>query len=209
MEQPPLFDLPPSPSAPQLVEALLFIAGEPLTVAQLAQALELPADAVEAALEHLAAACAGRGVRVQRHGDQVQLVSAPEASAAIERFLGVQPQARLSPAALEALAIVAYRQPITRAQVDALRGVDSSGVIRALLSRDLIAETGRLETVGRPILYATTDEFLRQFGLSRLADLPPLDLPEPVARPSAESSTPALAAQPLAEAAAGPEARAM
>jgi segregation and condensation protein B len=96
----------------------------------------------------------------------------------IERFLGIQPQPKLSPAALEALAIVAYRQPVTRAQVDALRGVDSSGVIRALLGRDLIAEAGRLDTVGRPILYATTAEFLRQFGLSSLAELPPLDLPE-------------------------------
>src|SRR5581483_5022177 len=107
----------------------------------------------------LSADCQTRGVRVQRQGDLVQFVTAPEAAAAIERFLGVQPQPRLSPAALEALAIIAYRQPITRAQVDALRGVDSSGVIRALLGRDLIAEAGRLETVGRPILYATTSEF--------------------------------------------------
>lgn len=182
MEQPPLFDLPAPRvlSAVQLLESLLFIAGEALTVAQLAQALELPADAVEAAIETLAAACAERGVRVQRHGDQVQLVSAPEASAVIERFLGVQPQAKLSAAALETLAIIAYRQPITRAQVDALRGVDSSGVIRALLGRALVTEAGRLETVGRPIVYSTTDEFLRQFGLTRLDDLPPIELPEVV-----------------------------
>lgn len=204
MEQPPLFDLPavPAPSASQLIEALLFIAGEPLMVAQLAQALELPADAIETAIERLSADCAGRGIRVQRHGDQVQLVSAPEAAAAVERFLGVQPQARLSPAALEALAIVAYRQPITRAQVDALRGVDSSGVIRALLSRDLIVETGRLETVGRPIVYATTDEFLRQFGLSQLADLPPLELPELSARP-ANDSAPAITSDPATAAVPG------
>jgi segregation and condensation protein B len=179
MEQPPLFELPtpPAPSAAQLIESLLFVAGEPLTVAQLAQALELPADAIEAALERLGAECQTRGVRVQRQGDSIQLVSAPEAASVIERYLGIQPQPKLSPAALEALAIVAYRQPITRAQVDALRGVDSSGVIRALLGRELIAEVGRLETVGRPILYATTGEFLRQFGLSSLAELPPLDLP--------------------------------
>jgi len=180
MEQIPLLDIPPTPmpTTVLVVESLLFIAGEPVTVAQLAQALELPADAVEAALERLAADCAGRGVRVQRQGDSIQLTSAPEAAAAIERFLGVQPQARLSPAALEALAIIAYRQPITRAHVDAVRGVDSSGVIRVLLGRDLIAEAGRLETVGRPILYATTAEFLRQFGLASLTELPPLDLPE-------------------------------
>jgi segregation and condensation protein B len=180
MEQPALFEMPipPKPATVQLVESLLFVAGEPITVAQLAQVLELPADAIEAVLEQLVADCGTRGVRVQRHGDSVQLVSAPEASAVIERFLGVQPQTRLSSAALEALAIIAYRQPITRAQVEALRGVDSSGVLRALLSRDLVVETGRLETAGRPILYATTDEFLRQFGLSSLAELPPIDLPE-------------------------------
>ena len=187
MEQPALFDLPtpPAPSTAQLIESLLFIAGEPVTVAQLAQAIELPADAIEAGIEQLAAACRQRGVRVQRHGDNIQLVSAPEAAAAVERFLGVQPQTKLSAAALEALAIIAYRQPITRAQVDALRGVDSSGVIRALLGRDLVAEAGRLETVGRPILYATTDEFLRQFGLANLAELPPIDLPAlPAAAPA-------------------------
>lgn len=189
MQQPPLFDIPalPKPSTVQLVESLLFVAGEAVTVAQLAQALELPADTVESALERLAADLAGRGVRLQRHGDAVQLVSAPESAATIERFLGVPPAARLSSAALEALAIVAYRQPITRAQVDGLRGVDSSGVIRALLGRDLIAEAGRLETVGRPILYATTDEFLRQFGLASLAELPPLELPELSRQPAAET----------------------
>jgi segregation and condensation protein B len=161
----------------QLVESLLFIAGEPVTITQLAHALELAPDAVEAALEQLAAACRERGVRVQRSGEHVRLVSAPEAAAAIERFLGVSEQPRLSAAALEVLAIIAYRQPITRAQVEAIRGVDSSSVIRALLARDLIAEAGRLETVGRPILYTTTGEFLQQFGLGSLAELPPLELP--------------------------------
>ncbi len=165
------------PSLVQLVESLLFVAGEPVSVAQLARALEAPGDAVEAALEQLTADCRARGLRVQRHGDQVQLVSAPEAARAVGRFLGVQASGRLSSAALEVLAIIAYRQPLTRAQVDAIRGVDSSGTIRALLARDLVAEAGRLETVGRPILYTTTPAFLQQFGLTNLADLPPLDLP--------------------------------
>jgi len=180
MEQTSLIDIPPTPAPTtvQLVESLLFIAGEPVTITQLAHALELAPDAVEAALDQLAAACRARGVRVQRSGDSVQLVSAPEAAAAVERFLDVGAPPRPSTAALEALAIIAYRQPITRAQIEAIRGVDSSGVIRALLARDLIAEVGRLETVGRPILYATTDEFLRQFGLGSLAELPPLELPE-------------------------------
>jgi segregation and condensation protein B len=179
MEQTALIDIPPTPTPTtmQLVESLLFIAGEPVTITQLVHALELAPDAVEAALEQLTAACHTRGVRVQRFGDSVQLVSAPEAAAVVERFLGVGPQPRPSTAALETLAIIAYRQPITRAQIEAIRGVDSSGVVRALLARDLIGETGRLETVGRPILYATTPEFLRQFGLSSLAELPLLDLP--------------------------------
>lgn len=166
----------PPPTARQLIESLLFVAGEPVTVAQLARATTLPLDTVELALAELTAACYERGGRVQREGERVQLVSAPEAAPVIARFLGVEASSRLSPAALEVLAITAYRQPLTRAQIEAIRGVDSSGVIRALLARDLIAEAGRVETVGRPILYTTTTNFLRQFGLTKLADLPPVDL---------------------------------
>ena len=166
----------PPPTARQLIESLLFVAGEPVTVAQLARATTLPLDTVELALAELTAACYERGVRVQREGERVQLVSAPEAAPVIARFLGVEASSRLSPAALEVLAITAYRQPLTRAQIEAIRGVDSSGVIPALLARDLIAEAGRVETVGRPILYTTTTNFLRQFGLTKLADLPPVDL---------------------------------
>ena len=166
----------PPPTARQLIESLLFVAGEPVTVAQLARATTLQLDTVELALAELTAACYERGVRVQREGERVQLVSAPAAAPVIARFLGVEASSRLSPAALEVLAITAYRQPLTRAQIEAIRGVDSSGVIRALLARDLIAEAGRVETVGRPILYTTTTNFLRQFGLTKLADLPPVDL---------------------------------
>ncbi|MGQ9927237.1 MAG: SMC-Scp complex subunit ScpB [Chloroflexaceae bacterium] len=171
--------LPPTvtPGLVQLVESLLFVAGEPVTVARLARTLEAPADAVEAALEQLARQCRERGVRVQRHGELAQLVSAPEAARVVRRFLGVQASGRLSSAALETLAIIAYRQPVTRAQIEAIRGVDSSGALRALLARDLICEAGRLESLGRPILYATTPAFLQQFGLTSLADLPPIDLP--------------------------------
>lgn len=174
----PHFPAPLSdPTTRQLIESLLFVAGEPVTVTQLARILDVPADAVETALTELSAECHSRGIRVQRHGDSVQLVSAPEAAQAVARFLGLQANTRLSPAALEVLAIIAYRQPLTRAQIDAIRGVDSSGVIRVLLARNLIADVGRLETVGRPILYATTAEFLQQFGLTSLEHLPPLDFP--------------------------------
>lgn len=181
--QPPLIG-PPAPRLTVLVESLLFVASEPLTVAQLARALDAPADAVEQALDALDQDAPNRGIRLQRIGDRLQLVSAPEAAPMIERLLGVQASTRLSNAALETLAIIAYRQPITRAQVEAIRGVDSGGVVRALLGRDLIAEAGRLETVGRPILYATTEHFLHQFGITALDQLPPIDLPDvPVAPP--------------------------
>jgi segregation and condensation protein B len=193
--QPTLPQMPPplAPTATQLVESLLFVAGEPVPVGQLARALELPVDTIEAALGELGRLYQHRGIRIQRHGDQVQLVSAPESAPAVARFLGVQASGRLSPAALEVLAIIAYRQPITRAQVDAIRGVDSSGTIRALLTRDLIGESGRLETVGRPILYSTTPNFLQTFGLTSLAELPPLALPlpeAPTSDPAAPEETP-------------------
>jgi segregation and condensation protein B len=176
--QPPLLEVatPVAPSLVQLIESLLFVAAEPVPLSELARALEAAPAAVDEAVERLARECAGRGVRVQRSGDRVTLVSAPEATGAIERLLGLQPPPRLSNAALEVLAIIAYRQPATRAQIDAVRGVDSGGVIRALLARDLIAEVGRLETAGRPIQYATTPEFLRQFGLARVEDLPQLEI---------------------------------
>jgi segregation and condensation protein B len=159
----------------QLLESVLFVAPEPVTVAQLSSALDLPADAVEVALERLTQACAERGVRVQRHGDQVQLVTAPDAAAVVSRFLGVAGRGKLSGAALEVLAIVAYRQPLTRAQIEAIRGVDCSAVVRALLARELIAEVGRLETAGRPMLYGVTPLFMRQFGIASLTDLPPIE----------------------------------
>ncbi len=180
MEQSTLLSDQPtsSPTTAQLIESILFIASEPVTVGQLAKALEIVPDAVEAALDELQAASSGRGIRVQRMDDRVQLVSAPEAAAVIERFLGVHANTRLSAAALEVLGIIAYRQPMTRAQIEAVRGVDCGGVLRALLSRELICEAGRLEAVGRPILYATTAEFLQQFGLTSLRELPPVEMPD-------------------------------
>lgn len=182
--------MPAPPTPTQLVESLLFVAGEPVTIVELAKALELPTDSVATALDELEAQYQSRGVRLQRHGEHVQLVSAPESARAVARFLGVQASGRLSPAALEVLAIVAYRQPLTRAQIDSIRGVDSSGTLRALLARDLVEEAGRLETVGRPIVYATTPRFLQQFGLTSLSDLPPMELPLPaVAAPGDERAT--------------------
>lgn len=156
------------------LEGILFVADRPVTVAELAQALEATRDAVERVLSDLDDACRARGVRLQRSGGHVQMVSAPEAADAIQRFLGLEASARLSRAALECLSIIAYRQPLTRPEIDALRGVNSDGVLRTLLARGLVAPLGRRETVGHPVEYGTTFQFLEYFGLGSLADLPPL-----------------------------------
>ncbi len=157
------------------VEALLFVAPAPVAVADLARALQVSADAVETAIQALARQREGSGLVVQRMRERVQLVTAPDLAEDVERFLGLDLSSRLSPAALETLAIIAYKQPVTRAQIEAIRGVNSDGVLRSLLNKGLIEEVGRLETVGRPILYGTTMAFLQYFGLESLDELPPLD----------------------------------
>lgn len=159
---------------PALLECLLFVAPEPVTVANLAASLDVPVEQVETALGQLSARLSQGGLRVQRSQNRVQLVTAPEAATAIERFLGLNPTTRLSPAALETLAIIAYRQPITRSQIDELRGVNSDGVLRTLLHWGLVEQGERLEQAGRPFQYGTTPDFLRYFGLQSLDELPPL-----------------------------------
>jgi len=154
------------------IEALLFVADEPASIPQLAQALEASESDVEAALEQLAQQCQARGLRLQRKERWVQLVTAPEAAPYVRRFLGLDNTSRLSTAALETLALIAYRQPITRAQMEAVRGVNCDGVLRTLLARGLVASQGRLEQAGRPIVYGVTFEFLQHFGLSDLSELP-------------------------------------
>ena len=118
---------------------------------------------------------ASRGIRLLLSGDRVELATAPEAGALIARYVGAD-AVRLSPAALETLAIVAYRQPVTKGAIERIRGVDSDYTVRALLHRRLVVEQGRSETPGRPILYGTGFEFLERFGLSSLEELPLLDL---------------------------------
>lgn len=160
------------------VEALLFITSEPTSPAQLAAALEVSTAEVDRALSDLHESFRTRGLRLQRYNGRVQLTTAPEAAELIERFLGLEATTRLSRAALETLAIVAYQQPVTRPQVDSVRGVNSDGVMKSLLGKGLIQEGGRAEGPGRPILYSTTPEFLQHFGLNSLMELPPLELIE-------------------------------
>lgn len=156
-------------------EALLFIAERPLTTAELAELAEIPRLQAEAALGSLADRLEddGRGLRVQHHEDAWQLVTAPGVGRRLAAY-AAREEARLSPAALEALAVVAYRQPCTRGDVERVRGVDSDYVIRSLLHRRLIVEVGRRDTPGRPVLLGTTFTFLERFGLTSIEDLPPL-----------------------------------
>ncbi len=162
----------PSPAQlPMLLESLLFVASEPVPIVRLAQLLEVSQEAIEIALADLSVACknGGRGIRLQRKGDRVQLTTAPEATPYIEQFLGLDVSSKLSPAALETLSVIAYKQPLTRAAIEAVRGVNCDGVLRTL-----IEPVGRLEQPGRPFLYGTTERFLQYLGLESLADLPPL-----------------------------------
>ena len=158
------------------VEAILFASGEPVQVKRLCAALELARPAVERALKDLSDRYAfeQRGIRLVRMDDSWQLCSAPEYGDAVRRALEVRKPAKLSQPALEALTIIAYYQPTTRAYVDQIRGVDSSYTMSLLLNRDLIEECGRLQVPGRPHLYRTTKQFLRAFHLNSLEDLPQL-----------------------------------
>ncbi|MCA9955207.1 MAG: SMC-Scp complex subunit ScpB [Ardenticatenaceae bacterium] len=158
-----------------LLESVLFVASGPVSLQRLAKALETTPAVVQSLLDSLANEYATRGLRLQWTGNDVQLTTAPESSDVIERFLGLELTTRLSQAALEVLAIVAYMQPITRPQIDQIRGVNSDGSLRTLLSKGLIEEVGRQETPGRPILYGSTPDFLQYFGLTSVAELPELE----------------------------------
>ena len=159
------------------IEAILFVAEKPVGRAELARLTSATGRAVEVALAELAAAYEGTGLRLQHDGDSWQIATAPTMAALVAAYLGAD-RLRLSPAALETLAVVAYRQPITRAEVEAVRGVNCDQTIYTLMSRRLIEERGRRESAGRPILYGTTWEFLECFGLSSLDELPSVLSPE-------------------------------
>lgn len=172
-----MIDTPITEKLPSLVnqlEALLFAASGQVSPGQLAAALELPLRDIEDGLSALESELNQRGIRLQRHAGRVQLTTAPEFAPAVERFAGLEASNRLSRAALEALAIIAYQQPVTRPEIDSIRGVNSDGVLKSLLSKGLIEEAGRAERPGRPILYTSTSDFLSHFGLASLAELPPV-----------------------------------
>ena len=172
-------------------EALLFIAERPLSSAELAELGGVPRPEAEAALAGLAddLVAGRRGLRLQRMDDAWQFATAPEVGERLAAY-AAREEARLTPAALEALAVVAYRQPCTRGEVERVRGVDSDYVLRSLLHRRLVVEMGRRDTPGRPILYGTTFAFLERFGLTSLDDLPPIEEGTQPTLPAAEEQEP-------------------
>ena len=169
------------------LECLLFVAGEPVTLADLARALAADEIATEEALRSLQIGLTerGSGLQLLRIAGGWQLATRPEHAGAIGRML-TRGGSKLSRAAMETLAIVAYRQPITAPEIEAVRGVSVSGVLKTLLERRLIAEAGRKETLGRPMLYVTTPDFLHYFAIADLSQLPPLeaDMPAPAPVPA-------------------------
>jgi segregation and condensation protein B len=160
------------------LEALLFVTPAPVKPSRLAEVMGIEKRELDKLLDALKESLRGRGIRLQTYNGSVSLTSAPEAGEVVERFLDLEATTSLSKAALETLAIIAYQQPVTRPQIDSIRGVNSDGVLRSLQDKGLVEEVGRSEGPGRPILYSTSPDFLGHFGLSGLEDLPPLDLPE-------------------------------
>jgi segregation and condensation protein B len=157
------------------LEALLFVAERPLSRAEIARLAGVDRETVDDRLGDLEVTLAARGIRLVLGGDRVELTTAPEAGALIARYVGAD-AVRLSPAAIETLAIVAYRQPVTKAVIERIRGVDSDYTVRGLIHRRLVVEQGRADAPGRPILYGTGFEFLERFGITSLDELPALDL---------------------------------
>lgn len=177
------------------IEAILFVAEKPVSRAEIAKLVGATPRQVDGALAELAQAYADTGLRLAHDEDDWQIITAPEQASVVAAYLGAD-RLRVSPASLETLAVVAYRQPVTRAEVEAIRGVNCDQTIYTLMQRRLIEERGRREAPGRPILYGTTWEFLECFGLSSLDELPRALTPEgaiPGAEPPASSDAPARA----------------
>jgi len=156
------------------LEAVLFTLNRAVTVLELQDILQSPLPDIEAAAATLTETLAGRGLFLQRHQDQLQLVTDPAQADVVRRVLRPEYPARLSPAAYETLAIIAYRQPLTRARIEEVRGVNCEAVLESLEEKGLITETGRLDAPGTPRLFGTTMKFLQILGLRSLDELPPL-----------------------------------
>jgi segregation and condensation protein B len=172
---PAIDERPPIELTESALEALLFVAERPLSRREIAQLAGTDRATVDERLGDLEVSLRARGVRLLIDGERVELATAPEGGALVARYVGAD-AVRLSPASLETLAIVAYRQPVTKAAIERIRGVDSDYTVRTLLHRRLVVELGRSDAPGRPFLYGTGFEFLERFGLTSLEELPPLDV---------------------------------
>ncbi len=175
--------------AANAIECVLLVSGEPVRLDQLVEATQISPEIVTVAIEMLQQDYAARGLEVQSVAGGYQLGTRPAYAEAVRRYLGAAGREPFSQAALETLAIVAYRQPITRPEIEALRGVRSEHILERLEERRLIKAIGRKQTVGRPILYGTTDAFLRYFGLRDLQDLPPIEAFGSAAQTAAGAAT--------------------
>jgi len=173
--EPPPIEPPPIALTEAALEALLFVAERPLSRREIATVAGVDRTTVDARLGDLEVSLRGRGLRLVSVGERVELATAPEAGPLVARYIGAD-AVRLSPAALETLAIVAYRQPVTKSGVERIRGVDSDYTIRTLVHRRLVVELGRADAPGRPFLYGTGFDFLERFGMTSLDELPPLDV---------------------------------
>ena len=166
---------------PCAIEAILFVAGEPVNVSELAHALDMTVAELSPVLDELKDAYDrdARGLRLNRFGMSVQLATRPDYAPYIERLLQPVQKQSLTQAAMETLSIIAYRQPVTKGDIEAVRGVKCDYSVQSLLNKGFIEEQGRRETLGRPILYGTTDKFLQHFGMETLADLPSVEALSP------------------------------
>ncbi len=176
--------------APYVIEAVLFVSGEPVSILDMSTALGLSEietmNAVEALMREYEES--PRGIVLKRYGNNLKLETRAEYAPYVERLLQPVQRQTLSQAALETLAVIAYRQPVTKGDVELVRGVKCDYSVQSLMGKGLIMEVGRKEALGRPILYATTDQFLEHFGISDIRELPPL--PEPEAAPTGEPLVP-------------------
>lgn len=177
---------PPSGELPWVLEAILFVADEPQSLSALARAAGVGESTARKALQQLSADYEARGLRVMEDGNRYQLVTAPAYAPYIDAFIGAGPAQRLTRAALETLTIIAYRQPCSRGEIEAIRGVNSDRLVVTLEQRGLIDAAGFGDTPGKPKLYRTTMKFLEHFGIESARDLPPLPLDEPEPEPVAE-----------------------
>ncbi len=159
----------------EILEAVLFAAGEPMECSRLAAALEIDEFTLKQLLDRLETRyAAGGGIALWHTGERYQLTTKPAYVAWVRRAMEIRRDVPLSSAALEVLSVIAYRQPVTKAYIEQIRGVDCSGVLSTLILKQLVEEQGRLELPGRPLVYGTTDNFLRCFGIEELSQLPDL-----------------------------------